>query len=129
MIKTKKILSINSLRDKAQRQFNLYIRRRDADKGCVSCKNGKVEQASHFYPAGLYTALRFTEDNVHASCLKCNYYLSGNQLPYRQTLLKRIGEQRLNLLESTATRQRVKRWSRFELEEIYKLYKQKNNDM
>ncbi len=68
MLIKQKLIPLNRLRDKAQREFNLFIRRRDADKGCVSCKSGKVEQASHFYNAGQYTALRFNTDNVHGSC-------------------------------------------------------------
>lgn len=122
----KKLLPLNILRDKAQKEFNKFIRTRDADKGCVSCKSCNIQQASHFYNAGQYTALRFNEDNVHGSCLQCNYFKSGNLLPYRQTLIIRIGEQRLNLLESTATRCRVKKWSRLELETIYTTYKQLN---
>lgn len=123
LIKVIKIPSLNKLRDKAQAAFNRFIRTRDQNLGCVSCKMGKVEHASHFYAAGLYTALRFNEDNVHGACLKCNYFLSGNLIPYRTELLKRIGQQRFDLLESAATRNRVHKWSRLELEEIYKKYK------
>lgn len=126
LIKVKKILSLNKVRDKAQSEFNKWIRSRDQFKGCISCKSGKVEQASHFYSAGQFTSLRFNEDNVHGSCLRCNYFLSGNLLPYRQALLKRIGQQRLNLLESSATRQRVYKWSRLDLEFIYEHYKELN---
>ena len=126
VIGVKKIPSLNRLRDKAQAAFNLFIRNRDAQKGCISCQSGKVEQAGHFFNAGQYTALRFNEDNVHGSCLQCNYFLSGNLLAYRERLLKKIGERRLYLLERDAKLNRVKKWSRTELEIIYKMYKEKN---
>lgn len=128
MITKRKPQTINKLRDKVQREFNLFIRTRDAEKGCVSCRTGKVEQASHFYNAGQYTALRFNEDNVAGSCLQCNYFKAGNLLHYRTELLRRIGQQRMDILESTATRNRVKHWSRGELQIIYKIYQQKNKE-
>lgn len=124
--KIKAPLPVNSLIKKAQEQFNKFIRIRDKESGCVSCKSPKIENASHYYNAGQYTALRFNEDNVHGACIQCNHHKHGNLLPYRMTLVKRIGEQRLNLLESTATRSRVKKWSRTELEIIYQEYKAKN---
>lgn len=121
-MKTAKQISLPKLLAKTQKVFNAWVRNRDREKGCVSCKSGKVEQASHFYSAGKHSALRFTEDNCHGACVRCNYFLSGNLLPYRATLLKRIGQQRLDILEATATRRAVHKWSRFELEQIIKKY-------
>lgn len=109
---------------KTQMTFNKFIRMRDKDKGCVSCKSLKVEQASHYFSAGKYTALRFNEDNVHGSCLRCNYFMSGNLLEYRKGLLKRIGKERLEILEGLAHRQTHK-WTVLELQVIDKEYKQK----
>ncbi len=125
--KTKKIIPLQKLLDKAQKEFNKFIRNRDAQKGCISCQSYNVQQASHFFSVGQFSALRFHEDNVAGSCLKCNYFLSGNLLAYRESLLVRIGEQRLNDLELSVKINRVKKWSRFELELIYKMYKEKNN--
>jgi len=119
----KKPLPLPKLMQKAQRIFNSYIRKRDQDKPCITCGKYKIEHACHFYSAGHYSALRFNEDNVHGGCLQCNYFkhVSGNE--YRRNLAKRIGDQRVLLLDATATRQRVKKWQRFELEEIIKQYK------
>lgn len=109
---------------KTQATFNKYIRLRDKDKGCVSCKSPKVEHASHFFSAGKFTALRFNEDNVHGSCLRCNYFMGGNLLEYRKTLVKRIGIEKLELLEGLAERQ-VHKWSILELQAINDEYKKK----
>jgi hypothetical protein len=109
---------------KTQRVFNTYIRKRDKDKGCVSCKSPKVEHASHYFSAGKYPALRFHEDNVHGSCLRCNYFMAGNLIEYRKTLVKRIGNERLELLEGQANR-KVHKWSVLELQTIEQEYKQK----
>lgn len=114
---------------KTQAQFNLYIRLRDKDKPCVSCGSPKIEQASHFYSVGMHSALRFNEDNCHASCLRCNYFLSGNLIPYRAELLRRIGPERLMLLESTATRSRIHKWTAFELEQLLTTFRNKIKEL
>lgn len=121
-----KIRSIPNLIKAVQKEFNKFICQRDEDKGCVSCQWGEVEQAGHFYSAGQFPALRFNEDNVHGQCIHDNYYKHGNLLEYKKTLLKRIGQQRFDLLESSATRHRFKKWNRTELQELLKIYKEKN---
>lgn len=112
---------------KTQAVFNKYIRLRDKDKGCVSCKSPKIEHASHYFSAGKYPALRFHEDNVHGSCLRCNYFMGGNLLEYRKTLVTRIGSKRLELLEGLANR-KVHKWSLVDLVLLEKEYKKKIND-
>jgi len=112
---------------KTQAVFNKYIRLRDKDKGCVSCKSPKIEHASHYFSAGKYPALRFHEDNVHGSCLRCNYFMGGNLLEYRKTLVRRIGTKRLELLEGLANR-KVHKWSLVDLVLLEKEYKKKIND-
>ena len=109
---------------KTQAVFNKFIRLRDKEKGCVSCKSPKIEHASHYFSAGKFPALRFNEDNVHGSCLRCNYFMNGNLLEYRKTLLKRIGEERLDFLEGLANR-KTHKWSILELKTIENEYKQK----
>lgn len=109
---------------KTQAVFNKFIRLRDKEKGCVSCKSPKIEHASHYFSAGKFPALRFNEDNVHGSCLRCNYFMNGNLLEYRKTLLKRIGEERLDFLEGLANR-KTHKWSILELQTIENEYKQK----
>ncbi len=124
-MKAKKQISYPALMQKAQRIFNEFIRQRDADKTCITCGKYKIEHACHFYSAGHYTGLRFNEDNVHGGCLQCNYFKHGAGNEYRRNIELRIGEQRLLLLDSTATRQRFKKWSRLELEIIITEYKNK----
>lgn len=121
-------LPIPKLLEKAQRIFNAFIRQRDADKTCITCGKYKIEHACHFYSAGHYTSLRFNEDNVHGGCLQCNYFKHGSGNEYRRNILTRIGQQRLDFLDSIATRQRAKKWDRLELEQIIKEYKTKTNE-
>lgn len=122
-----KAVSLPKTIQKAQKIFNSFIRLRDAEKPCVACGKYKIEHASHFYSAGSFTHLRFNEDNVHGSCLRCNYFLSGNLNEYRKTLEKRIGKERLELLDYEAKR-KIKKWSIYELEKIIADYKSKIKD-
>ena len=57
--------------------------------------------ASHYYPKEVkqYRAVRFDLDNIHGGCIRCNKYLSGNLIPYRENLIKKIGLERFERLE------------------------------
>ena len=124
--KIKKQIPLPNLLKKAQTVFNKFIRERDKDKPCITCGRYKIEHACHFYSAGHYSALRFTEDNVHGGCLQCNYFKHGAGNEYRRQLEKRIGSERIALLDAVATRSRIKKWSRLELEIIIQQYSLKN---
>jgi len=86
----------------AQTAVNSYIRARDKGKPCISC--GKpdigVRNASHYRSAGACSSLRFNTWNIHASCYSCNCSKSGNLLEYRIRLIKLIGVERVEWLES-----------------------------
>ena len=84
-----------------QKVFNTYIRTRDKGKPCVSCDKFLKENdvnASHYFSVGSSPNLRFNEDNVHSSCIKCNKELHGNTIEYTLRLPNRIGIERYNQL-------------------------------
>lgn len=118
----KKVLSIPKLTKKTQTVFNKWIRLRDINKGCISC-GSEVTEAGHYLSAGHYSALRFNEMNTNGQCTRCNCFLSGNLIHYRQGLVKRYGEERVLMLESAVAVRSVKKWSRYELEAIINAYK------
>ena len=117
-----KHLSTPRLKSKAIEVFNKWIRERDKERPCVSCGSWNTEHASHYYSSGKHTNLRFNEDNVHLSCLKCNYFLHGNLIPYRQELIKRIGIERVEALDNLA-KIRTTKQDRFLYIEIITKYK------
>ena len=113
----------------AQTIFNQYINLRDKGLPCVSCGKpikGRVN-ASHFWNANNHHNVRFDEDNVHSSCITCNQFLSGNLLEYRTRLCAKIGQKRFDELE--AKRHVTKKWTKDELKEIIKKYKDLVRDM
>ena len=113
----------------AQTIFNQFINLRDKGLPCVSCGKpikGRVN-ASHFWNANNHHNVRFDEDNVHSSCITCNQFLSGNLLEYRTRLCSKIGQKRFDELE--AKRHVTKKWTKDELKEIIKKYKDLVRDM
>ena len=109
----------------AQKVFNEFIRLRDSGKECISCGceiTGRVN-ASHYYSAGGHFAVRFDEDNVHNSCVKCNMYLSGNLEEYGRRLPERIGKERFEALKQRANE--TANYSVDDLKNIIYIYKQK----
>ena len=109
----------------AQVVFNKWVRNRDKNQLCICCNKhlrvGNVD-ASHYFSAGAHSNVRFNEDNVWASCSRpCNKDKSGDLINYREGLLKRIGEEKLNELTELSKVQ--KKWEVEELKQIIKQYK------
>lgn len=108
----------------AQKEFNAYIRARDSARPCVSCGRFHEGQwhAGHFLSTGARPESRFDEDNVHRQCAPCNTHLSGNLVPYRAELLRRIGPDRLAALEGPSM---ARHYSIDELKTIKATYRAK----
>src|ERR1043166_519623 len=102
--------SIPWLLEKAQEEFNAYIRHRDAPNGIGCCiSSGRPlyvpsanAHAGHLYPAGKFSRLRFNEDNVHLQSREQNYFQHGNLITYRQNLIAKIGIERVEALDRIA---------------------------
>lgn len=123
----KDLETVQDLIKAAQLVFNKFIRMRDKDELCISCKQvPKKVNAGHFYNANNHWNVRFDEDNVHVQCERCNSYLSGNLIEYRQHLLTKIGLERFGQLEAKA--RVTRKFTKDELNDIIKRYKQKIND-
>ena len=101
--------------------FNKWIRERDKYLGCISC-GAEVQHAGHYFSQGHFSSLRYDEANVNGQCLRCNNFMHGNLIRYRQGLVNKIGEERVLLLEAFS-RHAVKKWSRDELNDIISKYK------
>lgn len=124
-----KLKTVQELVLEVQKVFNSYIRARDNGLPCVSCGNPNMKKvnASHYYNANNHWNVRFNEDNVHSACEYCNTHLSGNLIPYRAELIKKIGMERFELLESIANETR--KFTKEELKEIKNYYKQKLKEL
>ena len=82
--------------------FNKYIRLRDQNDGCISCGSTSASSyhAGHYRSIGSAGHLRFNEHNCHRQCAACNTHLSGNLIRYRLGLIRKIGMELVETLES-----------------------------
>lgn len=120
--------SISYLEEKLQELVNAKVRKRDSLNGffiCISCQELKPKNqmnSGHYFAKEFYKSVRFDLDNCNGQCVRCNKYLSGNLIPYRANLLKKIGADRLAQLERKAEIKNFK-YSREFLIELIEKYK------
>jgi hypothetical protein len=91
----------------AQSAFNRFVRARDYGKTCICCDKplgegdiGGNYDAGHYRSVGSAPHLRFDERNCHAQRKQCNRYGSGRAVDYRLGLIKRLGVDEVERLES-----------------------------
>ena len=124
--KTERKEKLKSLSDhlaEVQKACNAYIRKRDEGHLCISCqKPPKKKNAGHYKSVGSHPELRFEEDNIHLQCEYCNTYLSGNQINYRENLIKKIGLERVEWLEGP---HKPKKYTIERAKELKKEFKEK----
>lgn len=94
--------TISELKAEAQAAFNRYIRVRDKGRGCISCGRTNAGQfhAGHYRTRAAAPHLAYNSYNCHLQCAQCNHHMSGNIVEYRLNLARRIGDDRLQWLES-----------------------------
>lgn len=128
-IKKKELMTLQDWIKIAQSHFNTYIRLRDKDKPCIACgsKDMKKVNASHYYSAGGHYNVRFDENNVFSGCEYCNTYLSGNLIPFRENLIKRIGLEAFEKL--TKDSQITRKYTIDEVKQIAETYKKKCKEL
>lgn len=119
---------LSYFREKAKDACHLYIRTRDEGMPCPCCSTTKAAQwdAAHYRPAGVNSALRFDERNIHRCCQVCNQHKSGNLTPYRMWMVKKYGEEFVQTLDNN---HEIRRYTRAELEEIESHYKRKLTEL
>ncbi|MFR9541870.1 MAG: recombination protein NinG [Rikenellaceae bacterium] len=106
------------------RVFSIFIRRRDEGKGCISCGQRlrfDYCDAGHFIPR-VHIATRWNEDNVHGQCYQCNRMQDGNEKKYRESLIRRIGIERVEELERL--KHPTLKLSASDIEQLTEKYKQ-----
>lgn len=127
------IKTIPDLIKEAQREFNAYIRARDAHQPCICCGQplgtgevGGAFDCGHYRSTGSASHLRFDERNAHAQRKVCNRWGAGRAVDYRIGLVARIGLAAVEALENDNT---PHKWTREELIAIRDNYKAKLKEM
>lgn len=123
--------SLALLEKRLDEVFNRWIRKRDSLPGgvfkCISCsaiRPTSLMHAGHFHSAGHNKATRWDEVNVNGQCVRCNTFLGGNLLGYREGMLKKYGKKVVDDLE-------IKRFNKskmtsFEIDLLIKHYQNKS---
>ena len=86
----------------AKAACHAYIRQRDHGKPCICCNREFKDSfhAGHYLESGNNPRIRYDEDNIHGQSSHCNVYQGGNSDDYRGNLIKKIGLERVERLES-----------------------------
>ena len=119
---------IQKAKDKADRQFSLYVRQRDTVNDIVRCctcgewHHWKYVDCGHFM-SRRYQATRFDEKNSGPQCKKCNILNQGLQFEMSKYLDKKYGFGTANAMEMKS-KMFCKRL-RFDYEHIAETYKAK----
>lgn len=111
--------------------FSKYIRLRDSHDGifqCCSC--GQIKpfaraDAGHFINRR-WMAIRWDERNVHAQCSSCNRFDEGNAVGYTQFMLKKYGQDTIDILASMKI---PYKWTDDELNLLISDYKKRVKEM
>lgn len=125
-VKKEKLKTYTQKVNDAKKVFQKWIRNRDKDLPCISCGStisNPCWDAGHYKKAELYRGVIFNENNAWKQCRKCNFFLDGNELNYRQGLIKRIGLCEVINLDNLAEQTRKYKYSDAELDSIKKQYK------
>ena len=128
-IRKEKLKSRRDWLKDAQVAFNAYIRARDSGLGCISCGTLTAGQyhAGHYRTVKAMPELRYNEFNVMLQCAQCNNFDSGNILEYRLGLIKRIGIDKVEWLETN--QHESLKYTIDELKELIKLHRKKARDL
>jgi len=83
---------------------NKIARIRDRADGCISCDRPATWSGqwhgSHFRSVGAASGVRLHLWNVHKACSICNNHLSGNIAGYLPRLVAKIGQERVDWINS-----------------------------
>ncbi len=115
------------VRKQTKKACHAYIRCRDQHKPCISCgtfyNQFNYMQAGHFKNDGNHANVRYHEDNIAGQCVRCNMHKSGEEKAFETELRKRIGDERVEHILTTASI--VKSYTIDELKQITEEYKEK----
>jgi len=127
----KKSKTLPKLKKELQLVFNAFIRKRDEGKPCISCGQFNTLQAGHYFAVGGYDGLRFNEFNCNGECVGCNCFNESHLIGYGENLIEKIGLEKYDQLKQQAKDYKMNgyKFSRSELTELIKVYKQKLKEL
>jgi hypothetical protein len=112
-----KLKTLGQYEAEAKKSFQKWIRMRDDKQPCISCGIEQTDlwDGGHYKKAEIYSGVIFNENNCHKQCRKCNRFLNGNELNYRQGLIQRYGIDFADKIEQKANETRNHKFTKEEL--------------
>lgn len=91
---------LKTRKEAAKKACHDFIRARDSGKGCICCGKplGQNFHAGHWQESGNNPQIRYDEDNIHGQRLDCNLFRGGDSGNYKENLINKIGQSRVNAL-------------------------------
>ncbi len=116
----------STLKKKAQKVINTYIRVRDKYRPCISCqKPPKQAQAGHYIAVGKCQNTRYNILNIHMQCAFCNTYKHGNLAEYRTHLIDKIGIKYVEYLDTISKTSTPAKFSNDYLKRLTAIFRKK----
>ena len=125
-------MSIESLKNKAQKIVNLFIRLRDAKirngklyATCLTCgrewelitaTDKRKYHSGHYFKEHQFSPVRYEHDNMRGQCSVCNKDQHGQMGIFKRNLILEIGQERFDILNYK--RNQIKKWTALELEQV-----------
>lgn len=112
--------------------FSKYIRVKETKDGygrCVSCGAYKAYDqldAGHFINRQ-WRSLRWSEENVHVQCIKCNRFDEGNAVGYTLYMVDKFGRDKVDYLRALS--RTTAKFSDFDGEMMIKDYRNKLKEL
>ncbi len=98
---------------------------------CISC--GRVLPVSQLdgghYIGRRHTCTELEPDNVQPQCRQCNRFLAGDVVAYRIGLIKKLGVERVERLESLLESKDPKKKTSKEYDELAKKYRKELREL
>lgn len=116
------IKTIGEIEAECRRIVQAIARIRDRNDGCISCHMGPNYQGqwhgSHYRSHGGCSSLQFHLWNIHKACAQCNLHKSGNIAEYRPSLIKKIGQEKVDWLDVQPKHRRYDREYLYRLKKV-----------
>jgi len=123
-----KIVKLSTLKAKLDKIFSEYIRKKNMDEHliirCYTCGKAMFYRDStvgHFIKRGNLSA-RYSETTVKPQCIKCNFYLQGNDVIFYENLCNEYGK---NIIDVLRNKKGINKIDRFSYEYLIKEYTEK----
>jgi DNA-directed RNA polymerase subunit N (RpoN/RPB10) len=120
-----KLKTLGQYESDAKKEIQKWVRKRDSNLPCISCGTltSDLWDGGHFKKAEIYSGVIFDEMNIHRQCRKCNRFLGGNELNFREGLIARYGEDYVLKIEKKALETRNYKFNKEELKELREKYR------